>query len=396
MDTIRTTFPAQDQVAKSSQHLIPAQSQEAQKQIPRPGDTTTESVSLPADVAVTTRSSSIPANSACATPSRGFDAVCSIVNDRLYQLADAMKQSGLPASDQMQKQLVSAIDRTREAGNIVEVNRLWAECHQRVSGNPDNPTTYQLVKGLKSCDSKEEALAVLRSAINLIELDADQNIRDFFLVDLIAHFMTIGVYIALFGQAHVFDRELVDKLGVALAHHDMTKVFEKDDTTVNTANLKGYMLLPIVFGALSKDPEIKKHRIAIPAEVRPGKSLENTCIAAPICSHVKSEPHHPEYHIHKNQPMPEIDIFEFMVDGLAAGSRPDRFAPDAQFSETLPESLSFWQNRLGFAENQVAPPLWGALSNAESVARATQQMVNQLQESIGDVRLADYFGQPVT
>ena len=393
METIRT-LPVQQAV--NSQPEIPAQSQQTTRQIPQPGKTPTESVSLPADVAVTARTPSIPANAACATPLLDIDTTCSVVHKRLQRLANAMKQSNLPASEQTIKQLKSAIDNARVVGNIVEVNRLWVECRQRVSGNPDNPTLHHLVAGLESCDSKEQALDVLRSAINSIELDAEQGIRDFFLVDLIAHFMTIGVYIALFDQVQVFGQEIVGQLENALTRHDMTKVFKEDGTTVNTENLKGYMLLPIVFGALSKNPDIKKHNIAIPAEVRPGKSLENTCIAAPICSHVQSESHHPEYHLLKNQPMPDIDIYEFMVDGLAAGTRPDRFTANVRFSETFTGSLSFWQGRPGFAEKKASFTPWAALGNAERVAQTTQQMVGQLREAIGDVRLTHYFGQPVT
>ena len=156
------------------------------------------------------------------------------------------------------------------------------------------------------------------------------------------------------------------------------------------------MLLPIVFGTLMKNPDIKKHEIVIPAEVRPGKSLENTCIAAPIISHVRSESHHPEYHLLKDQPMPDIDIYEFMVDGLAAGSRPDRFKADVKFSTSFTDSLLLWHGRLGLAEKKASFTPWAALSNAERVAQTTQQMVGQLREAIGDVKLTHYFGQPVT
>lgn len=394
METISTTSSAQ--LANNPQHLIPAQRQQATKQIPQPGNTTPEGASLPADVAVTARSPSIPASSDCAAPLLNLDTTCSVVHKRLQRLANAMEQSNLPASEQTINQLMSAIDNARVAGKIVEVNQLWVECHQRVFGNPDNPTVRHLVDGFESCDTKEQALEVLRSAINSIELEADQDIRDFFFVDLIAHFMTIGVYIALFNQAQVFGQEIVGQLEEALVRHDITKVFKEDGTTVNTGNLKGYMLLPIVFGTLMKNPDIKKHKISIPAEVRPGKSLESTCIAAPITSHVRSESHHPEYHLIKNQPMPDTDIYEFMVDGLAAGTRPDRFNAGINFSKSFTASLSLWQDRLGFAEKKASFTPWAALSNAERVAQTTQQMVGQLREAIGDVELTHYFGQPVT
>ena len=396
METTRTTSLAELANAYNSQHVIPAQKQQATRQIPRPGNTTAESVPLPADVALSARTPSIPANAACATPLLNIHITCSTVHRRLLQLADAMKQSNLPASEQTINQLQSAIKIAKAEGKICEVNQVWVDCFQRVSGNPDNPTFRHLVDGLESCDSKEQALDALRSAINSIELDADQSIRDLFLVDLIAHLMTIGVYIALFDQEKVFAQEIVDQLNKALERHDMTKVFKEDSTTVNTENLKGYMLLPIVFGALSKNPDIKKHGISIIAEVRPGKGLANTCIAAPICSHVQSESHHPEYHIHRNQPMPDIDIYEFMVDGLAAGTRPDRFKADARFSPAFTSSLKLWQERFGFAEKKTPfTPQWAALSNAGTVVQTTQQMVGQLREVIGDVKLPHYFGQPV-
>lgn len=394
METIGATSLVQP--ANNSQHVTPAKRQEATKQIPQPGNTTTGSVSLPADVAVTARTPSIPADAACATPLLDINTTCSVVLERLQRLADAMKQSNLPASEETVNQLRSAINNARVAGNIHEVNRLWVECFQRVSGNPDNPTLHHLVDGLESCDSKEQALDVLRSAINSIELASDQSIRDLFLVDLIAHFMTIGIYIALFGQAQVFGPQIADQLNKALTCHDMTKVFKEDGTTVNTENLKGYMLLPIVFGALSKNPDIKKHNISIITEVRPGKSLADTCIAAPICSHVQSESHHPEYHILRNQPMPDIDIYEFMVDGLAAGTRPDRFKAEAKFSSAFDFSLSLWKARLGFAEKKTPfPPVWETLSNAEEVAQTTQEVVGKLRKTIADVQINHYFGQPV-
>ena len=396
METTRTTSLAELANVYNSQHVIPAQKQQATRQIPRPGNTTAESMPPPADVALSARTPSIPANAACATPLLNIVIAGSIVNQRLRQLVVAMKQSNLPASEQTINQLQSAIKNAKVAGKICEVNQVWVDCFQRVSGNPDNPTIRHLVDGLESCDSKEQALDALRSAINSIELDADQSIRDLFLVDLIAHLMTIGVYIALFDQEEVFSQEIVDQLEKALTCHDRTKVFKEDGTTVNTENLKGYMLLPIVYGALSKNPDIKKHGISIIDEVRPGKSLADTCIAAPICSHVQSESHHPEYHIHRNQPMPDIDIYEFMVDGLAAGTRPDRFEAEARFSPAFTFSLKLWRERLGSPEKKaIFTPSWAALSNAETVFQTTQQMVGKLEEIIGDVKLAHYFGQPV-
>ena len=118
METIRTTSSAQP--ADNSQHLIPAQRQQATKQIPQPGNTTTGSVSLPADVAITARTPSIPADAACATPLLDIDTTCAVVLERLQRLADAMKQSNLPASEETINQLRSAINNARVVGNIHE------------------------------------------------------------------------------------------------------------------------------------------------------------------------------------------------------------------------------------------------------------------------------------
>ena len=94
--------------------------------------------------------------------------------------------------------------------------------------------------------------------------------------------------------------------------------------------------------------------------------------------------------------MPDIDIYEFMVDGLAAGTRPDRFKAEARFSPAFTFSLKLWRERLGFPEKKATfTPSWAALSNAETVFQTTQQMVGKLEEIIGDVKLAHYFGQPV-
>ena len=305
-----------------------------------------------------------------------------------------MDQSGLPSSNTIRESIASALSEAKVTGSISALNQLWVDAFNKVVRNPDNPSSKVLIEGLDQCKDKEQVLKLLGATINSIDLGNDQDLRDLFLIDLTAHLMTIGVYIELLGQIGVFDQTRVDDLHKSLAQHDQTKVFEEDGTTVNSENMKGYMLLPLVFGVLLNNSSIKAHSIVIPLEVKAGNSLENTCIAGPILSHVKSESHHPEYHIERNQAMSDLDISEFMVDGLAAGSRPDRFKADAKFSETLPSSLSFWLQRLGKEDGRM-PKLWSSLPNAGVVADTVKNGINILVEKSGDVKLEKYFGQPL-
>ena len=300
-----------------------------------------------------------------------------------------MKQSDLYASDQAQKSIASALNDAKVSGNIRELNKLWKNAFNKVVNNPDNPSSKALLDGLSECKDRTEVLKKLECGINSVNLQNDQDLRDLFLIDLTAHLMTIGLYIEIFAQSEVIDRTRVEDLYKALETHDKTKVFEQDGKTVNKDNLEGYMLLPLIFGTVGKNSAIKEHKVFIPAEVKGDNPLSKTRIAAPILSHVRSESHHPEYHIAKKQAMSDIDIDEFAVDGLAAGSRPDRFKPDTTFSETLPKSLSFWSKRLDNEKD------WGSLSNAGEVKTRVEACTNKLRARYGNVKLEEYLGLPL-
>ena len=322
-------------------------------------------------------------------PLLNLENVSAIINLRFQELCNAMKQSDLYASDQAQKSIASALNDAKVSGNIRELNKLWKNAFNKVVNNPDNPSSKALLDGLSECKDRTEVLKKLESGINSVNLQNDQDLRDLFLIDLTAHLMTIGLYIEFFAQSEVIDQTRVEDLYKALEKHDKTKVFEQDGKTVNKGNLEGYMLLPLIFGTVGKNSAIKDHKVFIPAEVKGDNPLSKTRIAAPILSHVRSESHHPEYHIAKKQAMSDIDIDEFAVDGLAAGSRPDRFKPDTTFSETLPKSLSFWSGRLDNEKD------WGSLLNAEEVKTRVEACTNKLRARYGNVKLEGYLGLPL-
>lgn len=343
----------------------------------------------------TERKITVPETLASPTPIAPLklEKAATIVHSRLQELSAAMETSGLPASQHALTSIESALNEAKTTGHIRALNQLWKETHKYVVNIQTNPSAKALLEGLNGQD-RPQVMDALKAGINGVDLHNDPDLRDLFLIDLIAHFMTIAVYIELLGQAGVFDPMKTDDLYQALKQHDQTKVFEPDSTTVNTDNMKGYMLLPLVFGVLAKQTALTDHKIIIPVEVKTGGALSNTCIAAPILSHVSTESHHPEYHIQKNQPMAELDIAEFMADGLAAGSRPDRFSRGARFSETLPRSQSFWLQRLGKEEGKM-PTLWSSLHNVDEVASEVKQGISGLLLTTGDVKLEHYFGQPV-
>ena len=322
-------------------------------------------------------------------PLLNLEKVSTIINFRFQELCNAMKQSDLYASDQTKESIISALNDAKVSGNIRELNKLWKNAFNKVVNNPDNPSSKALLDRLSECKDRKEVLKKLESGINSVNLQNDQELRDLFLIDLTAHLMTIGLYIEIFAQSEVIDQTRVEDLYKALEKHDKTKVFEQDGKTVNKGNLEGYMLLPLIFGTVGKNSAIKDHKVFIPAEVKGDNPLSKTRIAAPILSHVRSESHHPEYHLAKKQVMSDIDIDEFAVDGLAAGSRPDRFKPDTTFSETLPKSLSFWSKRLDNEKD------WGSLPNAEEVKTRVEACTNKLRARYGNVKLEEYLGLPL-
>ena len=322
-------------------------------------------------------------------PLLNLEKVSTIINFRFQELCNAMKQSDLYASDQTKESIISALNDAKVSGNIRELNKLWKNAFNKVVNNPDNPSSKALLDRLSECKDRKEVLKKLESGINSVNLQNDQELRDLFLIDLTAHLMTIGLYIEIFAQSEVIDQTRVEDLYKALEKHDKTKVFEQDGKTVNKGNLEGYMLLPLIFGTVGKNSAIKDHKVFIPAEVKGDNPLSKTRIAEPILSHVRSESHHPEYHIAKKQAMSDIDIDEFAVDGLAAGSRPDRFKPNTTFSETLPKSLSFWSKRLDNEKD------WGSLPNTEEVKTRVEACTNKLRGRYGNVKLEEYLGLPL-
>lgn len=322
-------------------------------------------------------------------PLLNLEKVSTIINFRFQELCNAMKKSDLYASDQTQESIVSALNDAKVSGNIQELNKLWKNVFNKVVNNPDNPSSKALLDRLSECKDRKEVLKKLENGINSVNLKNDQDLRDLFLIDLTAHLMTIGLYIEIFAQSEVIDQTRVEDLYKALKKHDKTKVFEQDGKTVNKGNLEGYMLLPLIFGTVCKNSAIKDHKVFIPAEVKGDNPLSKTRIATPILSHVRAESHHPEYHIAKKQAMSDIDIDEFAVDGLAAGSRPDRFNPNTTFSETLPKSLSFWSGRLDNEKD------WGSLPNAEEVKTRVEACTNKLRARYGNVKLEEYLGLPL-
>lgn len=326
-----------------------------------------------------------------------------IVKKRSEELALMMRDSGLPASDAMLERIAEALFSAREEGTIVELNAVWKDAYAKAMQN-DNASRQALLSDIGSATTKEDVLVALKQALDeKISIENDQALRDLFLVDFVNHLMSIAAIIDLVAKTGEIDEDSLEILRLSLNHHDNTKIFEdegvdeEDGRTVRVNNLinnlKGYMLLPLIFGVAQKHELVKEHQINIAAETKEGGMLQATVIAVPICSHVTKEPHHPEYHIIRGKAMEDIDMLAMIVDGFAAGSRPDRTKSKQTFKAYTDNSMQFWLMRLGKTDSSKGD--WRELDNNEALFAMMQTVTDALVKAVGDVPIATYMGTSI-
>lgn len=322
-----------------------------------------------------------------------------IVKKRLEELALMMRDSGLPASDAVLMRIAEALFSAREEGTIVNLNAVWKDAYAKAMQN-DNASRQALLSDIGSATTKEDVLVALKQALDeKISIENDQALRDLFLVDFVNHLMSIATIIDLVAKAGETDEDSLEILRLSLNHHDNTKIFEnegvdeEDGRTVRVNNLKGYMLLPLIFGVVQKHELVKEHQINIAAETKEGGMLQTTVIAVPICSHVTKEPHHPEYHIIRGKAMEDIDMLAMIVDGFAAGSRPDRTKSKQTFKAYIDNSMKFWLMRLGKTDSSKGD--WRELDNTEALFAMMQTVTDALVKAVGDVPIATYMGTSI-
>ena len=327
-----------------------------------------------------------------------------IVQGRLKKIFSAMLRSNLQGSEDIVKEIKTALENAPRDGNICKLKAVWRKCYSR-DVHSKSPSFKALTQGFEQCNNKKAVLEKLAENINKIDLSNDKYLQDLFLVDIIDHFMSIGVYIELGNKTRLIDEAETKDLMNALKIHDKTKLFDEITTYVdgkpvitdspNEARMKGYMLLPLIFTVVQNHPQIKKHKIQIAAEVKEGCPLSQTCIAAPIAEHTTTEKHHCEYWIKNNDSMLMIFMWEFFFDGLGASSRSDRYKEDDTFEKMLKKSLKLWIARLelkGDTEADHRKAFWSKLPNAQELKDFITTNIPKLIDQIGSRSPTELFG----